>query len=517
MVRRLELRRRAERDPKFRAIALIQCKNDLVTFASDWCTGYDPRLVEREMSGFIPFDPFPKQVEFLRLLQDIIQGKGKDKEKRRGIRKLIGEKSRDTGLTVMCAIAMIWGWLFVPGFSGGWGSRKEDLVDSLGDPDSIFEKQRIVLYRLPEWMMPKGFNAKCDKHMLLRNPENGNTIKGEAGDNIGRGGRKSLYVVDEAAHIDHAQAVDSALSGNTNAIVKISSPWPNTIFAEQRFGGVWDVFTIHWTDDPRKDQKWHDDFLATWGEIVTAREVDLNYIAAGEVSSIPPEWVRACIRKTIRPPGQRIGRKVAGLDVAEHGLAESVLARRHGPTVLPLEAWNGVDTTQTTHRAGALCDQEGTEVVFFDSVGVGAGVSGTSRSTERSYKVKWVGVNWGQPPTPGAIDDAPDRPNPERFRNLRSQLYWAVRRRAEKTWEKSRGVKDWPDDECLELPDDNELIQQLSALRWEHTAEGKQALESKKAAATRGIKRLDRADGVVLSFADGAEIKLLIRRVGGGR
>ena len=55
------------------------------------------------------------------------------------------EKSRDMGATWLACAFSIWLWIFYPGASIGWGSRKEQLVDNIGDPDSIFEKMRMLI------------------------------------------------------------------------------------------------------------------------------------------------------------------------------------------------------------------------------------------------------------------------------------------------------------------------------------------------------------------------------------
>jgi hypothetical protein len=48
--------------------------------------------------------------------------------------------------------------------------------------------------KLPDWMKPKGFVEKVhDNYMRIINPDNGATITGEAGDNIGRGGRYNVF------------------------------------------------------------------------------------------------------------------------------------------------------------------------------------------------------------------------------------------------------------------------------------------------------------------------------------
>ena len=83
---------------------------------------YDPRLPG---SKLVPFVPFPRQVEFLRWLGER-EAAGEDG---------LAEKSRDMGLTWLCVAYAVHGWLFVPGYSVGFGSRKLDLVDKIGQPE----------------------------------------------------------------------------------------------------------------------------------------------------------------------------------------------------------------------------------------------------------------------------------------------------------------------------------------------------------------------------------------------
>jgi hypothetical protein len=46
---------------------------------------------------------------------------------------------------------------------------------------------------------------------------------GEAGDNIGRGGRTLVYFKDESAHYEHPDLIEAALGDNTNVQIDISS------------------------------------------------------------------------------------------------------------------------------------------------------------------------------------------------------------------------------------------------------------------------------------------------------
>lgn len=157
-------------------------KNRPVEFINDWCVTYDPRNALESKPTKMPFITFERQDEMLLFLKECVE----DQES-----GLI-EKCRDVGATWLCCGFSIWMWLYVDGSSVGWGSRKEGLVDRLGDMDSIFEKMRYIIHNLPRCFWPVGFNPdeNC-LYMKIINPETGNSITGEAGDNIGRGGRKA--------------------------------------------------------------------------------------------------------------------------------------------------------------------------------------------------------------------------------------------------------------------------------------------------------------------------------------
>lgn len=182
---RISMMQKIEDDPDLLEILKAHYKNNPVDFINDWCITYNPRADLKTM----PFILFPKQVELVEFLHDCLLN---------GENGLV-EKARDMGATWVCVVFSVWAWLFIPGSSIGWGSRKADLVDRLGDPDSIFEKIRLSLDKLPRFLMPEGFNPKEHMNfMKVINPETNATIKGESGDNIGRGGRSLMYFKDEA-------------------------------------------------------------------------------------------------------------------------------------------------------------------------------------------------------------------------------------------------------------------------------------------------------------------------------
>lgn len=161
-------------------------------FIMHWMDTYNPR---KSSNRWMPFVLFTRQAEFVEFLE------GLDADGENGL----VEKCRDIGATWLACAYTVKKWLFEDDDATGWGSRKQELVDKLGDPDSIFEKMRLLTRRLPNIWVPDGFKVRDHAtFMKLLNPDNGSTITGESGDNIGRGGRKKRFFKDEAQPLNAA-------------------------------------------------------------------------------------------------------------------------------------------------------------------------------------------------------------------------------------------------------------------------------------------------------------------------
>lgn len=471
------------------------CRRDVVHWCNRWCWTYDPR----EKLSIIPFDLFPRQAAFLCWLAE------------REARQEDGlvEKSRDAGITWLCCVYALHAWLFRDGAQVGFGSRKLDLVDKIGDPACIFDKLRFLLYNLPEWMRPDGFRSDDhDCYTKLINPANGSTITGEGGDQIGRGGRAGIYFVDEASFLEHPLSVERSLSQTTRCRIDVSTPnGPGNPFYAKRFSGRVPVFTLHWRDDPRKGEAWYAyqrDVKYAADPVGLAQEVDIDYTASVDGICIPAAWVRAAVGLKL-PESSEVS---AGLDVAEEGGDLSVLVVRRGPVVdLPV-SWAKYNTTQTAWKARDEAASRGASVVHFDCVGVGAGVRGTWQSAASELPFEAVPVNVGEAPTETRWPDG--KTSKEKFVNLKAELWWKVRARFEKAYEHvSQGVSH-PPDEMISLPDHPQLIAELSLPLHERTEAGKIQIEPKRRLKARGVKSPDFAEALVLSFAGGRARKPMV-------
>jgi phage terminase large subunit len=490
LIIRDKLLRECNFDPAFKRLCLALAKKDVVFWVNNFVFTYDPRRVP----SMIPFVLFPKQIEYLQWRQE-----------RRSLKEhgLI-EKSRDMGLTWLNVAYQTHCWLFENNFKGGFGSRKEMLVDRKGDPDSIFEKIRIILRNLPLWMLPKGFKwDEHDNYLRMINPDTGSSITGEAGDSLGRGGRNALYDVDEFAFIERADSVDAALSQNTDVIFYTSTPnGLGNCYSKKRFSRKIPVFTFRWQDDPRKDDAWYQKQKNNLDPVILAQEVECDYTASVEGIYIPAKWVLAAVNLDI----PAVGIPKAALDVASFGANRSVFGVRQGCVVTHIESWQGVGTTQTAFKVKDLMMQYQATNLNFDADGVGEGVGSTLEACRNE-----LGENEYFPftfiPLHGASSPSDrywigeQRTSKEKFHNARAEWWGLLRERFQKTYEHVNNIKAYELDELISIPNVPELISQLSLPKRKYTSTGKLLVESKEDMRKRGIDSPDFADCLVMLYA----------------
>lgn len=510
--------REAQGEALNRVRELGRCRADPVYWFNTWVWTYNPKLVgTRDSTGqlvspFLRFKLFPKQAEFIRWLQERIAAQEHG----------VCEKSRDTGVSYLCAGFALHQWLFEEGFKAGFGSRKAELVDKRGSADSIFEKVRIMLRRLPDWMQPQGFNpVNHDKLMLLENPANGSTITGEGGEEIGRGGRNTFYVVDEGAFVAKADAAEAALSGNTDCVIWVSSVnGMGNLFARKAHNlPRRQVFRLHYSDDPRKTPEWVRRKRESMDPVAWASEYEIDYSASVEGICIPAAWVQSAKRigqlVRMRPSGR--GR--LGLDVGA-GKSKSVAIARRGPVVTKVASRRHPDTTETALWALGLAQECDAPGLNFDAPGVGAGVSSTLMNpnmfeelkalrTPSGARVHSSPINTGVPPTDTEWPD--EMTAAEKFGNLKAELWWTARMMFQRTHEHvlfiegREGGKAHRPDDLIFLPsgdpDSDALALQLSLVKWFRNERGKIVIETKEQLRRRNIPSPDYADAFMLTLA----------------
>ncbi len=439
----------------------------------------------------LPVVLFPRQRQFLEWLHERFRTKTSAPV----------EKSRDSGATWMSCAFATWVWLFHPGSTVGFGSRKEILVDRAGDLQSIFEKIRSIVRNLPHYMKPCGFKEHThSNYMRLLNPANEATIIGEAGDNIGRGGRSTLFFVDEAAYLEHPALVEAALSATTDVRIDISSPRVGTLFNEwaskSELKFIFDV-----RDSPWHTEEWvrakREELEGKGLSYIFGQEFLRDATAGIDGQLIPGEWVEAavgaCEKLGIRPTGE----KVAALDVADGGKDRSALAIRYGVEVEFCKSRGDLLADGAGAWAYAIASQKGCQRLLYDNIGVGAGAAASLRDKK---DIKVTGWNAAGAVVNPSTKYQGSRANQDMFANAKAQAWWALRDRFLETFKASKG-EPYDRDAIISLSpaieELRELKSELSQVTYAYNAAGKMLVNK----APDGHASPNRADSLTIAFA----------------
>ena len=192
---------------------------------------------------------------------------------------------------------------------------------------------------------------------------------------------------------------------------------------------------------------------------------------------------------------------IVAVDPARFGPDLTCCAVRRGPVVERLHAWGRCDLSESVDRIRDVLQEVGVRPwgdwkkvlverpwpesprgvnrrvpprgrVIVDEVGLGAGV--LDRLKELEFQTE--GFNGGTRPSDGG-----------RYLNLRAEAYWHLREKLE------AGE--------IALPRDEKLFDELVAIRWRPTPEGKVRIEAKDDLKARLGRSPDKADAVVMAVA----------------
>ena len=189
---------------------------------------------------------------------------------------------------------------------------------------------------------------------------------------------------------------------------------------------------------------------------------------------IPLAWIEASMER--EAPDGMVPVEL-GVDVARFGSDKTVIATRCGPRVLPLQVYAKQDTMETTGHAIIEYKERQATAIKVDVIGMGAGV--VDRLAEQQYPV--YGINVAESPR-----------DPERFSDLRSELWWLLR----DLLNPDPRLNPYP----ISLPKDDELLGDLCGIKYKITSKGQIRVEGKDDMKKRIKRSPDRGDAVVLAF-----------------
>lgn len=354
--------------------------------------------------------------------------------------------------------------------------------------------ERIVCKHHPEtwWLSARTWPKTADA------TQQADTLAGVHADHV-------LFLIDEAGGIPDA-VVATAEGGLANAneegrtatIVMAGNPThlSGPLYrACTRERNLWWVKEISGDPDdpkraPRVSKQWAREQIEKFGR-------ENPWVLVNVFGQFPPgqsntllgvEEATASARRTMREADYIYAAKVIGVDVARYGDDTTVIFKRQGRMALQPKVFRNLSTTEVAGQVVLVIDQWKPDAVFVDQTGVGAGVVDQLRAL--NYEIR--GVDSGG-------------------RALRAEPKLADRR-AEMWWEMADWVKGGG---CI--PDDAELIGQLTAPTYWFDAKARLRLESKDDLKDRGMPSPDKADALALTFASPVAKKLVTAQTPQGR
>ena len=229
------------------------------------------------------------------------------------------------------------------------------------------------------------------------------------------------------------------------------------------------------------------------GDFMAARKDDLDQL-------IPTSWVRAAQDRWYEGPPKDVPQSSIGVDGARVS-DNSVLAIRHDGWYAPLIVMKGEQTPHGTDLAGLVITnrRDGSAVVIDVAEQIGA---------QAAVHLKANGIECHEY-RGGDSTSERTREGKLQFYNKRARTYWRFREALD---------PNQPGGSVIALPDDSELVADLTALTWWIGANNKIHVlpKSSKGEGDSVMKRLgrspDRGDAVVMAWADGAKIPTYYNR-----
>jgi hypothetical protein len=242
---RIDVLRHAAGSREARDWIWAQCRDDTLYYLNGFLWTYDPRLRGDKALPFITYTGM-QDPAVLRIESAIEYG-----------RDLVIEKSRDVGASNMCLAVIEKRWHFLRDQSFMLISRDEDEVDKPGYPDCLMWKIDFFHKHLPSWLMPRGWVPREHrKRFVFENPANGSTINGEATVGAaGVGGRKTAILIDEFSRIEQADEIDLGTADSTDCRIFNFTAYGEGNAADRMRREAKRKIVLHWSMDPRKNQK----------------------------------------------------------------------------------------------------------------------------------------------------------------------------------------------------------------------------------------------------------------------
>ena len=296
-----------------------------------------------------------------------------------------------------------------------------------------------------------------------------------------------LFLVDEASGVDNIifEVGEGAMSTEGAKTVMTGNPTRTSGYFYEAFNKMKDSFftmKVSSQDSTQVGPKFIEDMKVKYGEDSNIYRVRVlgEWPEADDDVVIPLHLLQSAADRDQVPADTTP--VVWGLDVARFGTDKSALCKRKGNVVTePIKSWRNKDLME---MCGIILNEYETTTwsdrpveILIDSIGLGAGV--VDRLTELDLPVR--GINVAESASMG-----------ERYGRLRDELWFLG--------------KEWFEARDCTIPEQEELIDDLSKPRFTFLSNGKLKVEGKDEMIRRGLNSPDLADAFCLTFASRASI-----------
>lgn len=204
---------------------------------------------------------------------------------------------------------------------------------------------------------------------------------------------------------------------------------------------------------------------------------------------IPTEWIRAAqVRWTPQPP-PGIPMCSIGADVAQGGMDNNIMAPRHDGWYAPLIIVPGKDTPLGTDISGQIVAKrrDGAKII----VDCGGGYGGSVYKHLKENGIPVIAYKGAEG------SSARSKCRQFTFHNKRAESYWRFREALD---------PDQPGGSTIALPEDPELVADLTAPTFEVMTGNKIKIEPKEKIKERIGRSPDKGDAVVMAWVDGGKM-----------
>lgn len=292
-----------------------------------------------------------------------------------------------------------------------------------------------------------------------------------------------LFVIDEASGVKSEifEVISGALSTEGAMCIMTGNPTQisGTFYdAFHKNRDTWDTFTVSCINSDRVSRDYIETMKKDYGEDSNIFRVRVlgEFPIAQDDTLIPLSWAEQAAMNEFEKPSERASIHI-GCDVARYGDDSTEIYVRMENTIVSSNTYRKQSTMETVGNIMLLINKYDDRLIYVnvDDTGVGGGV--TDRLVELCSNNKFVTIN---PVNNGSSS------NSKYLKNKGTEVWYNMKLR----------IRD------ISIPNDEQLIAQLTTRKYKIGSNGLIELESKDKMKERGLKSPDKADALALCLID---------------